>query len=113
MKMPTINASAACRLGIAAYGFAIAAIAPVEWLTPSTKPYDSNIHGGAVGTRTYPTSPITFASRIVLRNFAKRSCRRTYMKRSVAQSTVNSEFQYVHAAAVNSRCDESAMRCAV
>src|SRR5437588_10178697 len=38
MKIPTISASAACRLGIAAYGFAIALTRPVEWLTPSTKP---------------------------------------------------------------------------
>src|SRR3954466_4447097 len=49
-KMPTISASAACRLGIAANGFARAPTTSLWWLTPSTKPYDGNIHGGAVGT---------------------------------------------------------------
>ena len=48
-KKPTMSASAAWRLGIAAKGLANALSAPVEWLTPSTKPYDANIHGGAVG----------------------------------------------------------------
>src|SRR3954463_2399969 len=37
-QTPTTSASAACRLGIAAYGFAIAPSRPWEWLTPSTKP---------------------------------------------------------------------------
>src|SRR5712691_5156542 len=48
---PTTRASAAWRLGIAANGFAIAPTSPLEWLTPSTKPQEGNIHGGAVGTR--------------------------------------------------------------
>ena len=58
MTMPTMNASIACRLGIAAYGFAASAIRPLSWLTPeycasvSTKPQLGNIRGGAVGTRT-------------------------------------------------------------
>src|SRR5882724_9327093 len=45
----TIRASAACRLGIAAYGFARAPTTWLWWLTPSTKPYAGNIQGGAVG----------------------------------------------------------------
>src|SRR5579859_888672 len=50
-KTPTMSASAAWRLGMAAYGFARAASAPFEWLTPSWK-YVVNIHGGAVGHKT-------------------------------------------------------------
>src|SRR4051812_34851982 len=49
-KIPTISASAACRLGMAANGFASAPTRSLWWFTPSTNPYDGNIHGGAVGT---------------------------------------------------------------
>ena len=31
---PTISASAACRLGIAAYGFAASSTRPLPWLSP-------------------------------------------------------------------------------
>ena len=33
MTTPTISASIACRLGIAAYGFAAKAISPLSWFT--------------------------------------------------------------------------------
>src|SRR5918995_5411593 len=55
---PTMSASAAWSEGIAAYGFAAAAIAALEWLIDeksarvSTKPTSGNIRGGAVGSRT-------------------------------------------------------------
>ena len=55
--MPTISASAAWRLGIAAYGLASAPTRPCEWLTPSTKPKLGNIHGGAVGTNDVADEP--------------------------------------------------------
>ena len=57
MTMPTMSASIACRLGIAAYGFEANAIRPLSWLideywaSVSTKPHSGNIRGGAVGTR--------------------------------------------------------------
>ena len=57
MTTPTMNASIACRLGIAAYGFAPHAMTPLSWLTDeycarvSTKPHSGNIRGGAVGTK--------------------------------------------------------------
>ena len=74
--MPTISASAACRLGIAAYGFDASSMSPLPWFSPpmspsvSAKPKVGNMRGGAVGMSTYPSSPITFASRIVFRNWA-------------------------------------------
>src|SRR5205809_7933980 len=40
--MPTIKASAACRLGIAAYGFSSAETKSAWWLTPATKPKDGD-----------------------------------------------------------------------
>ena len=78
---PMISESAACRLGIAAYGLASARTIALSWLIPklvsvSTKPSSGNILGGAVGISTYPTSPITFASSSVLRSGTKRSFRR-------------------------------------
>jgi hypothetical protein len=57
-------------------------------------------HGGAVGTSANPTSPITFASRIVFRNFANRSCRRRYTQSRLRPITENCEFQYVQATIV-------------
>src|SRR5919198_2671599 len=66
---PTISASAACRLGMAAYGLATKLIRPLPWFrlanwdSVSSKPRAGDIRGGAVGSRTYPTSPITFANR--------------------------------------------------
>src|SRR5215470_14350499 len=71
---PTISASAACKLGIAAYGFAASWTRPLPWLRPPiwpsvfVKPIDVKNRGGAVGSSTYPISPRTFASRIELRN---------------------------------------------
>ena len=67
-----ISESAACRLGIAAYGLASARTIALSWLIPklasvSTKPSSGNILGGAVGMSTKPTSPITFASSSVFR----------------------------------------------
>ena len=58
IAMPTISASAACRLGIAAYGFAANSIAALPWLrllkraSVSTKPKSGNMRGGAVGSST-------------------------------------------------------------
>ena len=55
MTIPTMSASIAWRLGIAAYGFAANAIRPLSWLideywqSVSTKPHSGNIRGGAVG----------------------------------------------------------------
>ncbi len=55
MTTPTMKASIACRLGIAAYGFDASAMKPLSWLTDeycasvSTKPHSGNIRGGAVG----------------------------------------------------------------
>ncbi len=71
-----ISESAACRLGIAAYGFASARTMALLWLIPkfvsvSTKPSSGNMRGGAVGTRTNPISPITFASSSVFRSCTK------------------------------------------
>ena len=56
--IPTISASAACRLGIAAYGFAANSTRPLPWLSSpklesvSSKPKSGNIRGGAVGSST-------------------------------------------------------------
>ena len=55
--IPTMSASAACRLGIAAYGLAASCTSPLPWLRPpsceseSAKPASGNIRGGAVGMR--------------------------------------------------------------
>jgi len=55
---PTISASIAWRLGIAAYGFAANVTTSLCWLTEpssasvSVKPHSGNIRGGAVGIRT-------------------------------------------------------------
>src|SRR5689334_10082621 len=55
---PTISASAACRLGIAAYGLATKLTRPLPWLrlancdSVSSKPKSGNIRGGAVGRAT-------------------------------------------------------------
>src|SRR5262249_52833654 len=71
---PTIGASAVCRRGIAAYGFAARLIGPLPWLSPPiwpsvfVKPTDVKNRGGAVGSSTKPIKPRTFASRMVLRN---------------------------------------------
>src|SRR3954464_230006 len=92
-NQPTISASAACRLGIAAYEFPSVCSSALEWLTPSTKPSAGNIHGGAVGTSQKPRRPTTFASRIVLRKRLNPSCRRRETQSSVRPITVNSEFQ--------------------
>jgi hypothetical protein len=57
MTRPTMSASIACRLGIAAYGLDAAAMSPLSWLIDeywarvSTKPHSGNMRGGAVGTR--------------------------------------------------------------
>src|SRR5436309_1022561 len=75
-NQPTISASAAWRLGIAAYEFPSVCRSALEWFTPSTNPLSGNIHGGAVGISQKPTRPIRFASRIVLRKRLKDSCRR-------------------------------------
>src|SRR5919201_566529 len=113
---PTINASAACRLGIAAYGLATKLISPLPWLrlanceSVSSKPRSGNILGGAVGRSTYPTSPITFASRIAFRKRVKYSCRRRYTHSNARPTTVNSEFQYVHEARFIRNWDESTKR---
>src|SRR3954454_23137499 len=51
---PTINASAACRLGIAAYGLAKKFTNPLPWLrlanweSVSSNPKSGNMRGGAV-----------------------------------------------------------------
>jgi hypothetical protein len=37
-ETPTIRASAACRLGIAAYGFDASSIRPLPWLSPPIEP---------------------------------------------------------------------------
>src|SRR5437870_8376044 len=93
--IPTISASAACRLGIAAYGF------PASWTTPfvwwSMNPMLGNMRGGAVGSTTYPIRPARLAPMIALRKRENASCRRRYTQRSARPTTVNSEFQYVHA----------------
>src|SRR5205823_6317363 len=47
---PTTSASAAWRLGIAAYGLPKISRTFRVWLTPSMNPKLGNIHGGAVGT---------------------------------------------------------------
>ena len=58
MTIPTMSASIAWRLGIAAYGFEAKAISPLSWVTAadsasvSVKPHSGNIRGGAVGIRT-------------------------------------------------------------
>ena len=55
IEMPMISASAPCRLGMAAYGFAASWMSPVPWFSAadsaseSTKPHSGNIRGGAVG----------------------------------------------------------------
>src|SRR5262245_1590378 len=55
---PTISASIAWRLGIAAYGFAAKETTSLCWLIEprsdrvSEKPHSGNIRGGAVGIRT-------------------------------------------------------------
>ena len=55
---PTISASAACRLGMAAYGFDASSTSPLPWLRPpscpsvSVKPTDVKNRGGAVGSST-------------------------------------------------------------
>src|SRR3954451_22993749 len=72
----TISASAAWRLGIAAYEFPRVCRSALEWFPPSTNPLSGDIHGGAVGMSQKPRSPTMFASRIVLRNRLKASCRR-------------------------------------
>jgi hypothetical protein len=80
--IPTISASAEWRLGIAAYGFEASCTRPLPWLrlanraSVSTKPKSGNIRGGAVGRRTYPASPITFASITRFRKRGKTSFRR-------------------------------------
>ena len=54
----TMSASAAWRLGIAAYGFGATSTRPLPWFIElmlprvSMKPSDWNIRGGAVGRRT-------------------------------------------------------------
>ena len=56
--MPTMSASAAWRLGIAAYGFDASSMRPLPWLSEpkaksvSSKPNTWNIRGGAVGATT-------------------------------------------------------------
>ena len=58
ITIPTIRASMAWRLGIAAYGFAANAIRPLSWFSDaysasvSEKPHSGNILGGAVGMST-------------------------------------------------------------
>ena len=58
ITIPTISASIAWRLGIAAYGLAAKAIRPLSWLTDaysasvSVNPHSGNIRGGAVGIST-------------------------------------------------------------
>ena len=53
--IPTISASAACRLGIAAYWFDASSMTPLPWLkdancwSVSTNPSVGNMRGGAVG----------------------------------------------------------------
>src|SRR5213592_5269577 len=55
---PTISASAAWRLGIAAYGLAKKLTKPLPWLrlanceSVSSKPKSGNMRGGAVGSST-------------------------------------------------------------
>jgi hypothetical protein len=78
---PMRSESAACRLGIAAYGFDPSCTSPLLWLienvfSVSTKPRSGNMRGGATGIATKPTRPITFASMIVFRHFAKAWFRR-------------------------------------
>src|SRR5919204_2460610 len=113
---PTISASAACRLGIAAYGLATKLIRPLPWFrlanceSVSSNPKSGNIRGGAVGRSTYPTSPITFASRIAFPKPVKYSCRRRYTHSNARPTTVNSEFQYVHEARFIRNWDESTKR---
>src|SRR3954452_19126038 len=92
-NQPTISASAAWRLGIAAYEFPRVCRSALEWFTPSTNPLPGNIHGGAVGISQKPRRPTTFASRIVLRKRLNPSCRRRETQSSVRPITVNSEFQ--------------------
>ena len=94
-NQPTMRASAACRLGIAAYGLPNVCRSALEWLTPSTNPSPGNIHGGAVGIRAKPMRPMRFASRIVLRKRLNRSCLLRYTQSSVRPMTMNSEFQFV------------------
>src|SRR5215467_13285375 len=76
MKKPTISASAAWRLGIAAYELPKVCSSALEWLTPATNPMSGNIQGGAVGISQKPMRPTRFASRIVLRKRLKPACRR-------------------------------------
>src|SRR2546421_1668368 len=75
-NQPTISASAAWRLGIAAYEFPNVCRSALEWLTPATNPLSGNIHGGAVGISQKPMRPIRFARRMVLRKRLNASCRR-------------------------------------
>src|SRR5437879_2100555 len=75
----TMNASIACTLGMAAYGFAAQATRPLSWFNEeycasvSMKPHSGNIRGGAVGTTMYPTRPTRFAPMSQLRKPANRS----------------------------------------
>src|SRR2546423_4683391 len=89
-NQPTISASAAWRLGIAAYELPRVCRSALEWLTPSTKPLSGNIHGGAVGISQKPRRPTTFASRIGVRKRLNASCRPWDTPRSVRPNTVNS-----------------------
>src|SRR4026209_575549 len=117
MTTPTMSASIACRLGIAAYGFAAKAMRPLEWFTDeycpsvSTKPHSGNIRGGAVGMKTYPRSPTRFAKISQLRKPAKRSWWRKYTHSSVMPTTANCESQYVYDVSVTRIDDVSTTRC--
>src|SRR4051794_22093344 len=71
----TISASAAWRLGIAAYEFPRVCRSALEWFTPATNPLSGKMHGAAVGRRPRPRGPTRFGSRIVLRTRLKASCR--------------------------------------
>src|SRR3954453_8603656 len=99
---PTMSASAAWRLGIAAYGFDASSTRPLPWLRPpscpsvSVKPMDVKKRGGAVGSNTYLMRPSTFASRTLLRKRVNALLRRRYTHSNAIPITVNSEFQYVH-----------------
>ena len=97
-----ISASAACRLGIAAYGFASARTIALSWLIPkpasvSTKPSSGNMRGGAVGTSTKPIRPMHVREQDRVAEPDERLVAAgDRPTAATSPSTVNWECQYVH-----------------
>src|SRR2546425_12984504 len=68
---PAMRASAACRLGMAAYGFDASSMRPLPWFSPpnwvsvSVKPIEVNSRGGGGGRETQTNRTSTCAGRNV------------------------------------------------